>query len=549
MRFKELLFSCRCGEERFSVRTSHSFENDIVSVRINDTGIFTVSVTAAADIRILRLEAVFERSFSPQERIFLSGYQSWTDSTEHTINDTMRGIKHIPRQINERFSFSQYGDYTFAEYPGKPGQLHGFTYGYIRSGETYSFFGSLNEDSGFTQIKTDTRSSTISFEKDCRGLTLRAGTEYDGIRLYTAEGTENSVFDGYFSQLGITLRPDAVPMSGYTSWYRHYQNINEGVITRDLAALRADSESGFGARVFQIDDGFQTAVGDWLSIDKGKFPGGMQPVAEKISSEGYIPGIWLAPFVCEEGSELFSEHNDWILRDRSGTLVRAGSNWSGSYALDICNRHVRDYIRHVIDTAVNVWGFKLLKLDFLYAACILPRSDRTRGQIMAQAMDFLRECAGDAYILACGVPLAAAFGRADYCRIGCDVSPDWDDKPYMRLAHRERISTKNSLLNTVFRRQLNGRAFINDPDVFILRSTSNTMTLRQRQCLAEINAAAGGVFFTSDNFAEYSPQQKKILSEILNFRSAVISSASLADNILRVEYALGNETIIRSYKL
>ena len=29
-------------------------------------------------------------------------------------------------------------------------------------------------------------------------------------------------------------------------------------------------------------------------------------------------------------------------------------------------------------------------------------------------MDFLRECAGDALILACGVPLASAFGRADY---------------------------------------------------------------------------------------------------------------------------------------
>ena len=57
---------------------------------------------------------------------------------------------------------------------------------------------------------------------------------------------------------------------------------------------------------------------------------------------------------------------------------------------------------------------------------------------MADAMDFLRECAGDAMILGCGVPLASAFGKVEYCRIGCDVSLDWNDKPHMRLMHRER---------------------------------------------------------------------------------------------------------------
>ena len=44
-----------------------------------------------------------------------------------------------------------------------------------------------------------------------------------------------------------------------------------------------------------------------------------------------------------------------------------------------------------------------------------------------------------------GSSSASAFGRAEYCRIGCDVGLDWDDKPQMRLLHRERVSTKNSL--------------------------------------------------------------------------------------------------------
>ena len=46
-----------------------------------------------------------------------------------------------------------------------------------------------------------------------------------------------------------------------------------------------------------------------------------------------------------------------------------------------------------------------------------------------------------------------------------DVSLDWDDVWYMRLFHRERVSTKQAINNTVFRRQLNGRAYGSDPDV------------------------------------------------------------------------------------
>ena len=44
---------------------------------------------------------------------------------------------------------------------------------------------------------------------------------------------------------------------------------------------------------------------------------------------------------------------------------------------------------------LDVWGFDLVKLDFLYAVCMLPTEYKTRGQIMCEAMDFLREVIGD----------------------------------------------------------------------------------------------------------------------------------------------------------
>ena len=103
---------------------------------------------------------------------------------------------------------------------------------------------------------------------------------------------------------------------------------------------------------------------------------------------------------------------------------------------------------------------------------------------MIRAMDFLRELCGDKLILGCGVPLAAAFGRVDYCRIGCDVGLSWNDNWLMQRIHRERVSTKQSISNTVFRRQLNGRAWLNDPDVFFLREENLRLSGEQKRLLA-----------------------------------------------------------------
>lgn len=67
---------------------------------------------------------------------------------------------------------------------------------------------------------------------------------------------------------------------------------------------------------FQIDDGYQTAVGDWLSIDLKKFPSGMKHIADSIHSKGFQAGIWLAPFGAQKNSKLAAEHPDWLIKDK-----------------------------------------------------------------------------------------------------------------------------------------------------------------------------------------------------------------------------------------
>lgn len=80
--------------------------------------------------------------------------------------------------------------------------------------------------------------------------------------------------------------------------------------------------------------------------------------------------------------------------------------------------------------------------------------------------------------------------------------------PYMRLFHRERVSTKQAINNTVFRRQLNGRAYGSDPDVFFLREENCKLTAEQKRTLATVNALLGNVFLTSDMPSRYTEAQR-----------------------------------------
>lgn len=538
-------FAYSVNGKTYAVTTAEDVGNSRVSLAIADDGEkFGVSLRTKSEIEIVKLAAVFRYDFDEDDRIFLNGYQSWTDSHEHGIYDKLRGIGHIPAPVAERYSFAAYGDYRFARYSRRRGKLHGFSYGYIRNDSgVFDFIGSLNENDGFTRIITDTVRGTVTVEKECEGLRISGG--YNGLSLYIGQGSETYVFDRYFELMQIPKTSES-PVFGYTSWYRHYQDICEKYIADDLEGIKS---CGVKADIFQIDDGYQTAVGDWLSTDMSKFPNGMKAAADMINEAGMTPGLWLAPFVCEEKSELFRDHRDWLLTSEDGVPVKAGCNWSGAYALDIYNEEVRGYLREVFRTVTEEWGFRLLKLDFLYAACILPRRDKTRGRVMSDGMDFLREIAGGAKILGCGVPMASAFGKVDYCRVGADVTPEWDGTATMKLTHRERPSSRNTILNSVFRRQLNGRAFINDPDVFMLRETANTMTREQRSCLAGINALCGGVLFTSDNMNEYGEEQQELLDEMLELRGAEVLSARLDDDTLTVAAHKDGRYFIRAYRI
>ncbi len=173
-----------------------------------------------------------------------------------------------------------------------------------------------------------------------------------------------------------------------------------------------------------------------------------------------------------------------------------------------------EYIRTVLRHYVEL-GFDFFKLDFLYAVNLRRLHGLTRSETSEFAYGLLREELGDRLILGCGATLSNAFERFDYCRIGPDVSLRFDDLPYMRIFHPERISTKITLQNTIYRSRLDGHMFLNDPDVFLLRDDNIQLSPAQRQSLTMINALFGSLLMTSDDIGAYDADKKAVLEEAL----------------------------------
>lgn len=481
-------------------------------------------------VRIHKLSITIPYTFGPDDRLFLNGFQSWTDCREMFTDEKPPYLQLFYKPFIMASSVRSSGDYTFTKYGKKPGYFHGFSYAYVRRGAQYDLFASLNERTGYTIFRFNCPENTVTVEKDLEGIAIDG--EYDVLDIVHLQGGEDEVFDRWFKLLGIP-KATAPVQNGYTTWYNYYPNINEKIVSADLEAL---SKVQADIDIFQVDDGYQSNVGDWLTIDQKKFPGGMKLVADQIHAKGMKAGLWLAPFGAQYVSEVAKAHPDWIIRYPNGKPVRCGLNWGGFYALDIENPQAREYIRHFFDVILNEWGYDLVKLDFLYAAAIIPNHGKTRGQLMCEAMDFLRECVGEKQILGCGVPLFPAFGKVEYCRIGADMGLSWNHQTF---SHRENVSTINTLGNSIFRRQLDGRAFRNDPDVFLLRENNMHCSFEQREIIATVNKLFGSVLFTSDNVGDYNERQMQLLLRTFSKDEIVIRKAEFsasARRILDIDY-------------
>ncbi len=314
---------------------------------------------------------------------------------------------------------------------------------------------------------------------------------------------------------------DRIPPSGWCSWYHYFQKVTAQNVRDNLSAAKR-LQDRLPLDVIQIDDGFETQIGDWLDFSS-RFPDGVGSLSKEIRVAGFIPGIWLAPFILHRKSSLAREHPDWLLRNKYGLLVNAGFIWDTfTTSLDLTNPEALAYIREVVQTATQKWGYPYLKLDFLYAAALPGRYQdptKTRAQVLRRGLQAIREAVGEqVFLLGCGCPLGSALGIVDAMRIGSDVDARWHPAykgiNYYFRDEPDMPSARNAIQNTLTRAPMHKRWWINDPDCILL-SPETKLTTVEVQTLATVIALTGGSLFLSDDLSRIPPERLKIVEVLL----------------------------------
>jgi alpha-galactosidase len=362
------------------------------------------------------------------------------------------------------------------------------------------------------------------------GSRLTARCHFDGIRLDPGESASSELLLVQAGPDPLTLlgwwadeaghemkaRVPEDPPTGWCSWYFFY---GENTAQDVLDNIRAMEEHALPLDVVLIDDGYQTAIGDWFSLDEAKFPNGMEPVSEAIRQSGRQVGIWTAPFGVAADSQLFADHPDWILRDESDEPIVGWEHWGTTcYALDCTRPEVLDWLGETFKRMKQEWSASFFKIDFLFAAARPgERHDEsaTRAQALRRGVEAIRKAiGGKAFLLGCGAPLGPCLGVVDGMRIGPDVDPNWH--PIWRH-DLSSVSTQNALRNVITRAPFHGRLWANDPDCVLVRQRGDNMdlTLNEMRTVVALVGLSGGLTLNSDDLNTIDPGRLKYLRQIL----------------------------------
>jgi alpha-galactosidase len=307
-------------------------------------------------------------------------------------------------------------------------------------------------------------------------------------------------------------------LTGWCSWYNLYASLSEPVLLEHLAALqrfRDAAQTPFD--IFLVDDGFTPEMGDWLET-KPQFPNGMRPVLDAARDAGFIPGLWIAPFMVGNRSTLYAEHPGWVVKDRATGAPLVPMKFYGEfrwhkrseeyYVLDVTHPDAEDYIRTVFRTWARDWGVGYFKTDFMHlGATYGPEEARwheeglSRVAIWMRMANLIREEIGEALWLCCGAPLLPPVGLCDAMRIGRDIGVTWTGN----------YSAESLLRDQTSRNFMHGVFWQADPDCILLRDRFHELSDDQVNALAAFAGLAGGVLMTSDQLDEVPETRRQML--------------------------------------
>jgi alpha-galactosidase len=336
--------------------------------------------------------------------------------------------------------------------------------------------------------------------------------------------------------------------TGWCSWYFYFTRPDETEVIANAEFIK----DRFADKIewVEIDDGYQTAVGDWHA--NSRFRGGLGSLSKRINSLGMKSGIWVAPFIASEHSILFKDKPNWFIKDKDDEPIVVGENplWLGKfYALDLTRPQVIEYIERVF-RELKKHGFEYFKIDFLhYAAVLGKRFDLSilRGKAIRLGLEAIRRAVGESFVLGCGAPLGPCIGLVNGMRIGTDIGTVWK--------YEWGGGVYGCAINTMTRAFMHRRLWVNDPDCILVRQEDNNLTLDEIQLWATIVALSGGLLFLGDKMTEVSEDRLRILHRLLpHYQKSAVALDYLEEAnpqlfVLPIVTSLGQWAVIAAINL
>lgn len=204
-------------------------------------------------------------------------------------------------------------------------------------------------------------------------MTLRPGEEFATCETFVAvhRGDHFATLDTYRRLLAERGMPQAkIPAAAYEPVWCGWGYERDFTIDQIMGTLPKARELGLVWAV--LDDGWQTALGDW-KLNPKKFPRGdadMAALVARIKAQGMKPRLWIAPLAAEPGSDLLREHPDLLLLDEAGA-TRDVTGWD---SLCLCPAYPPTvaWMQGLIRRIMGEWGFEGLKLDGQHLNGVAP---------------------------------------------------------------------------------------------------------------------------------------------------------------------------------
>lgn len=146
----------------------------------------------------------------------------------------------------------------------------------------------------------------------------------------------------------------------YNSWEATYFDVNE-----ENQKRLAEKAAKLGVERFVVDDGWfgqrdddTAGLGDW-HVNRTKFPNGLKPLIDYVTSLGMDFGIWVEPEMVNPDSERYRQHPDWVYHFPD----RPRSEGRNQLVLNLAREDVQAFVFQTLDELLSTHEISFVKWD------------------------------------------------------------------------------------------------------------------------------------------------------------------------------------------